>query len=142
MTFSDAVAQMPDAIRLRVLWLTIAMFATPLVLLALPGSRREGVLVLVSSVLVVVAMQALYGACGCLACRISPSGRRWPSTSIDGSAQARCAPGPDRRVDLLRDDHHFARLRLHRRCTVPCGGPGADGGGARRVEALSPLRRW
>jgi len=64
MTFSDAVNTMPDAIRLWVLWLTIAMIVTPLILLIFRQTRRDGVVVALSSVAVIVSMQALYAQVG------------------------------------------------------------------------------
>jgi len=64
MSFSEAVATMPDAIRLWVLWLTIVMVVAPVALMVDRTARREGLVVLVSTVAVMVSMQALHAAVG------------------------------------------------------------------------------
>jgi len=64
MSFADAVQTMPVPLRLWVLWLTVAMVAAPVLLLPFRAARRDGVIVLASTVAVMVSMQALYGAVG------------------------------------------------------------------------------
>ncbi|SLN66960.1 hypothetical protein ROJ8625_03414 [Roseivivax jejudonensis] len=64
MSFADAVATLPDAVRLWVLWLTIMMVAAPLVLLIFGESRRAGAVILVANVAVAVAMHLLYARVG------------------------------------------------------------------------------
>lgn len=64
MTFSQAVATMPEGLRLWVLWLTVAMIVAPLVLLAFRGTRRDGAVILVANVAVAVTMHWLFAAVG------------------------------------------------------------------------------
>lgn len=64
MSFAEAVQTMSAPLRLWVLWLTVAMVVTPLLLLLLRGARRDGLIVLASTVAVMVSMQVLYQAVG------------------------------------------------------------------------------
>jgi len=64
MSFSEAVATLPDAIRLWVLWLTIVMVIAPVALLVDRTARREGLVVLIATIAVMVSMQALHAAVG------------------------------------------------------------------------------
>lgn len=64
MTFAEAVATLPDALRLWVLWLTVAMAATPLLLLIWRETRRLGAVIAAANVLVAVAMHALHAQIG------------------------------------------------------------------------------
>lgn len=63
-TFSEAVSQTSDPVRLWVLWLTLSMAVVPLLLLVFKGSRRDGLILLVANLSVVVAMHALYAQVG------------------------------------------------------------------------------
>lgn len=64
MSFADAVQTLPAALRLWVLWLTLAMVAAPALLLAFRATRRDGLIVLAATVAVMVGMQAMYQAAG------------------------------------------------------------------------------
>ena len=64
MSFPDAVATQPDALRLWVLWLSVVMIAAPLVLLAWRATRRDGMVTLGAAVAVITGMQALYAQVG------------------------------------------------------------------------------
>ncbi|MGS4945039.1 hypothetical protein ACVDG3_06130 [Meridianimarinicoccus sp. RP-17] len=64
MSFAEAVQTMAVPLRLWVLWLTVAMVAVPLILLMFRATRRDGVIVLASTVAVMVSMHALYQAVG------------------------------------------------------------------------------
>lgn len=64
MTLSESIQTLPDAIRIWVLWLSVAMVATPAILLVWRETRRDGLVVLLSTVAVVVLMQLLYAQLG------------------------------------------------------------------------------
>jgi hypothetical protein len=64
MSFAEAVQTMSVPLRLWVLWLTVAMVMAPLVLLLFRGARRDGLVVLASTVAVMVSMQLFYQAVG------------------------------------------------------------------------------
>jgi len=64
MTFSEAVAQMPAWVRLWVLWLTVVMIATPLLLALWRATRRDALIVAAATVAVIAGMQALHAAVG------------------------------------------------------------------------------
>jgi len=64
MSFAEAVQTMAVPLRLWVLWLTVAMVATPLLLLIFRATRRDAAIVLASTVAVMVSMQVLYQAVG------------------------------------------------------------------------------
>ena len=64
MSLADAVATLPDHLRLWVLWLTVVMIATPLILLAQRDTRRDGIVVLAASVGVIAFMHWLFAQVG------------------------------------------------------------------------------
>jgi hypothetical protein len=64
MSFSEAVSQMPAPIRLWVLWLTIAMIVTPVLLAPWRATRRDAVIIAVASMFVIAGMYALHATAG------------------------------------------------------------------------------
>lgn len=64
MTFQEALATQPDWIRLWVLWLLLSANAMWIVLLIMPGARRDGLLILAVNVVMGFAMSALYEEIG------------------------------------------------------------------------------
>jgi len=64
MSFSEAVATMPDLLRLWVLWLTVVMIAAPVVLLFYREARGMGAVILAASLAVMIAMHLLYAQVG------------------------------------------------------------------------------
>lgn len=96
MTFAAAVQTMATPLRLRVLWLMIAMVAAPLVLLVFRANRRDGVVVLASTLAVPVSVQALYHAMGFVRLLGLAHVVIWgPPGRVAGAATAgRCAAAP------------------------------------------------
>ncbi|ETX28501.1 hypothetical protein [Roseivivax isoporae] len=64
MTFSEAVAELPDIVRIWVLWLTVVMFVVPLVLALFRETRMAGYVALAASFVLAVAMNLFYAQVG------------------------------------------------------------------------------
>jgi len=64
MTFQEAIATEPALLRLWIIWMMIALIATPLILLVFRQSRRDGLIVLGVSLGTMVFMQWLFNKVG------------------------------------------------------------------------------
>ena len=64
MTFGEAVEQLQTPVRLWVIWLSIVIFAAPLLLAIFKGHRRDAAIMLGVSLALAISMQWFYGQVG------------------------------------------------------------------------------
>jgi hypothetical protein len=93
MSFAEAVATLPDAVRLWVLWLTIVMVAAPLILLVWSETRVAGAVVGLANLAVAASMNGLYAAAGFVRLLGLPHVLIWTPLLVWGLARLR-GPAP------------------------------------------------
>ncbi len=64
MPLSDAIATLPQWVRLWITWLSGVMFATPIVLLIWRASSLEAIVIIASNIAMVISMNFLYDQVG------------------------------------------------------------------------------
>jgi hypothetical protein len=94
MSFAEAVATLPAALRLWVLWLTVVMVAAPLILLLWRQTRQAGAVIAGANLAVAVAMHALHAAVGMVRLLGLPHVLIWASLLVWGVARLRRGPAP------------------------------------------------
>jgi len=98
MSLSDAIATLPEMLRVWVLWLTIAMVTLPLVMLAWRATRRDGIVCLAAAGLVIVAMHGLHAQIGIVRLLGLPHIVVWTPLAVylAWRLRNRALPGPPR----------------------------------------------